>query len=60
MRAYVITGLERKIIRRFLENGEQLDGFRTLKMRIKRHHKRVLEDSEFIKKFIETLGDISE
>ena len=55
-----MTDLERKIIRRFLENGEQLDGFRTLKMRIKRHHKRVLEDSEFIKKFIETLGNISE
>ena len=58
MRAYVITDLERKIIKRFLETGEQLDGFRTLKMRIKRHNKRVLEDSDLIKKFVEKLSNI--
>jgi hypothetical protein len=56
MRAHVLTNLERKIIRQFLQNGEKPQGFRMLKKRILDYHKRIFEDSELVKKFIDALA----
>ena len=36
MRTYILTEHERKIVERFLENGEKLDGFRVLLYNIRK------------------------
>jgi len=53
MHKAILSDKERSIIRHFLETAEKLQGFRTLKMRIKRRHKRIVEDFELIQKVYE-------
>ncbi len=51
MRKYVLTDVERNIIKRFLENGERLEGYAMLLTRI-RNMQTINSDLELIKKFL--------
>ena len=51
MREYVLTEQEKQIIKRFLENGEKLEGFRMLLKRC-RNIESVNADLELIKQFL--------
>jgi hypothetical protein len=57
VRSYILTEHERKILKRFLENGEKLNGFRTLLTYLRRSHKQLEEDLKLIS---ETIRKISE
>jgi hypothetical protein len=52
MREYILTEQERKIIKKYLETGEKLEGFRVLLYRC-RHMKKVQEDLNLIKQLLE-------
>jgi len=54
MRNYLITELEKRIIKAFLERGEKLEGFRKLKQRAKALDlKELKEQINLIEKFLE-------
>ena len=53
MHKAILSDRERLIIRHFLRNGEKLQGFRMLKLRIKQRHKRIVEDFELIREIFE-------
>ena len=53
MHKAILSDRERMIIRNFLENSKKLQGFRMLKVRIKRNHRRIVEDFELIQKVFE-------
>ena len=54
MRNYLITELEKRIIKAFLERGEKLEGFRKLKQRAKALNlKELKEQINLIEKFLE-------
>jgi cAMP phosphodiesterase len=57
VRSYILTEHERKILKRFLENGEKLNGFRTLLTYLRRSQKRLEADLKLIN---ETLQKLSE
>jgi peroxiredoxin len=46
----LLSDKERQMIRQFLVNGEKGEGFRMLKMRIKRNYQTIAEDFELISK----------
>ena len=51
MREYILTEQEKQIIRKYLETGEKLEGFRMLLSRI-RNMQAVSADLELIKQFL--------
>lgn len=51
MRQYILTELERNIIRRYLETGDKLEGFKVLLHRCRRLQ-TVNADLELIKDFV--------
>lgn len=52
MRDYILTPSERKIIKRYLETGDKLEGFRVLLFRVKKHNpKQIVDDEQLIKEF---------
>ena len=54
MRNYIITELEKRIIKAYLERGEKLEGFRKLKQRAKALDlKELKEQINLIEKFLE-------
>lgn len=53
MHKAILSDKERLILKHFLETSEKLQGFRMLKLRIKRNHKRIVEDFELIRKVFE-------
>ena len=56
MRNYLITELEKRIIRAFLERGEKLKDFRKLKQRAKALDlKELKEQISLIEKFLEKI-----
>ena len=56
MRNYLITELEKRIIKAFLERGEKLEGFRKLKQRAKALDlKELKEQINLIEKFLEKI-----
>lgn len=55
MRTYILTENERKIVNRFLENGEKLDGFRVLLYNIRKAKKTLEEDLNKITQIIEKI-----
>jgi hypothetical protein len=51
----ILSDRERIMLRQFLENGQKGEGFRMLKLRIKRNCSCLSEDFDLIKKFIEKM-----
>ena len=51
MREYILTQQEKQIIKKYLETGEKLEGFRMLLSRI-RNMQAVNADLELIKQFL--------
>ena len=56
VRSYILTEHERKILKRFLENGEKLNGFRTLLTYLRRNYKQLEEDLKLISKTIQKMN----
>ena len=50
MHKAILSDKERAIIEHYLETGEKSQGFRMLKLRLKRNYKRIREDFELIEK----------
>ena len=50
MHKAILSDKERQIIKCYLETGEKVQGFRMLKVRLKRKYKRIREDFELIEK----------
>jgi hypothetical protein len=55
MREYILTEKERKIVKMYLKEGYDLNGFNVLKIRIKRAIPLLKEDFELINSFMERL-----
>ena len=56
MRNYIITELEKRIIKAYLERGEKLEGFRKLKQRAKALNlKELKEQINLIEQFLEKI-----
>ena len=56
MRNYLITELEKRIIKAFLERGEKLEGFRKLKQRAKALNlDAIKEQVNLIEKFLKKI-----
>jgi hypothetical protein len=55
MREYILTDQEKQIIKKYLENGEKLEGFRMLLSRC-RSIESVNDDLELIKQFLAKTG----
>jgi hypothetical protein len=53
LRTYILTKTEKRIIQKFLETGDKLEGFKMLKWRIQKNKKGLNEDLELIKQFLE-------
>ena len=61
MRNYLITELEKQIIKAYLERGEKLEGFRKLKQRAKALNlKELKEQINLIEKFLEKIQKYEE
>ena len=56
MREYILTDQEKQIIKKYLENGEKLEGFRMLLSRC-RSIESVNTDLELIKLFLAKVGE---
>lgn len=52
MRAYILSERERKIVKAFLEQDLNLDGFSMLKLRAKRAFPQLEEDIRLLKKLL--------
>jgi len=46
----LLSDKERQMLKQYLANGEKAEGFRMLKMRIKRNYPAIAEDFELISK----------
>lgn len=55
MREYVLTPRERKILEAFIESGIKLNGFSVLTIRLRRAHKKLMEDMKIIRATLEKL-----
>jgi hypothetical protein len=55
MHTSVLSDKERKMLKQFLDNGEKGEGFRMLKLRIKRNYPCLADDLELIKQVREKL-----
>ena len=51
MRKYILTELEKKIIKKYLDTGEKLEGFKIILHRV-RNMQTVNSDLELIKQFL--------
>ena len=49
MHKELLSDNERQMLKQFLANGDKLEGFRMLKMRVKRNYQTIAEDYELIK-----------
>lgn len=49
MHKELLSDKERQMLKQFLVNGEKAEGFRMLKMRIKRNYQTITEDFELIR-----------
>jgi len=56
MREYILTANEKEIIKRYIENGERLEGFAMLQTRCK-SIEAVSADLELIKQFLAKIGE---
>ena len=56
MHSEILSERERKMLEQFLENGGKGEGFRMLKLRIRRNYLCLSADYELIKKAKEELG----
>jgi len=48
MRSYILTERERRILRRFVDTGEKLDGFAVLVHHLKKHRDTIRRDLELV------------
>ena len=53
VRTYILTENERKILKRFLETGEKLNGIRNLVYILKKSKKQLDDDYRFIREALE-------
>jgi GTP cyclohydrolase FolE2 len=65
MRSYILTERERKILKRFIESGEKLDGFTVLLHYLKKHRASLSRDFEMVETVLEkvssnTLNDVAD
>lgn len=56
MRSYILTERERKILRRFIETGEKLDGFAVLAHHLKKHRDTVSGDLELVQDSLQKIS----
>ena len=56
MREYILTDQERQIIKKYIETGEKLEGYRMLVSRA-RNMQTISEDLELIKQFLQKAGE---
>jgi len=59
VRLYILTEHERKILKRFLENGEKLNGFRNLIYNLKKSRDRLVEDLKLIDQALQKVSQES-
>ena len=57
MRAYILSERERNIVKAFLEQDLNLDGYSMLKLRTKRALPRLEEDLKLLIQFLEKVED---
>jgi len=55
VRLYILTEYERKMLQRFLENGEKLNGFRNLIYNLKKGKKTLENDLKLINEALQKL-----
>lgn len=55
MHKELLSDKERQMLRQFLANGEKGEGFRMLKLRIKRNYPCIAEDFELIRQVKEKI-----
>ena len=58
MHKELLSDKERLMLKQFLANGEKGEGFRMLKMRIKRNYPIITEDFELISQVKDKLDDL--
>jgi len=56
VRLYILTEYERKMLQRFLENGEKLNGFRNLIYNLKKGKKTLEADLKLINEVMRKLS----
>jgi hypothetical protein len=56
VRLYILTEYERKMLQRFLEKGEKLNGFRNLIYNLKKSHKQLESDLKLINETLQKLS----
>ncbi|MEM2704754.1 MAG: hypothetical protein QXR45_16535 [Candidatus Bathyarchaeia archaeon] len=56
VRSYILTEHERKILKRFIETGEKLNGIRTLMAYLRKAQTRLKEDMQLIDKALQKYG----
>jgi len=59
LRTYILTKYERKIIQRFLETGDKLEGFKVLLHRLRKQFdpKQVKGDLELIEQYLKKAAE---
>jgi len=57
VRLYILTEYERKMLQRFLEKGEKLNGFRNLIYNLKKGQKQLEEDLKLINEVMQKLSE---
>jgi len=60
VRSYILTEHERKILERFLEYGEKLNGFRTLLTYLRKSHKQLETDLNLINEVMRKLSEATD
>jgi len=55
LKSYIFTKHELEILKTFLESNVRLDGFRDLKYRISKHHKRIQEHHKLLVEALEKM-----
>ena len=57
MRDYILTPVERKIIKEYLETGKKLEGFKVLLHRARKQKtQQIADDEELLKQFLAKVG----
>ncbi|MEM3579341.1 MAG: hypothetical protein QXL54_03850 [Candidatus Bathyarchaeia archaeon] len=56
VRSYILTEHERKILERFIKNGERLNGITTLMTYLRKNLKRLKEDMQLIDEALQKYG----
>jgi hypothetical protein len=55
MKNYILTERERKILKKYLETDQKVNGFRGLKFRILQNQRRISQDVELIDQTIKKI-----